>query len=114
MDTTKHESHGAVAGQVERSVRPAFERWFSDDGKWPAAAQRSGDGYALASAQAAWDAWQAASAYWTERVSLGADALRDHYAGQERPAQEHTLLFAALCDYKSAILGPNDRAEPPS
>ena len=47
--------------------RAAFEAWFSENGKWPAAVQRSGDGYMLASAQSAWTAWQAADARWQRR-----------------------------------------------
>ena len=60
----------AVGTPVERPVgrlepeRAAFEAWFSNGGKWPAAVQRSGDGYMLAAAQSAWNAWQAADARW--------------------------------------------------
>ncbi len=44
------------------TMREEFEAWFSEDGAWPDAVRRSGDGYMLASAQAAWTAWQAAYA----------------------------------------------------
>ncbi len=40
--------------------RAAFEAWFSEGGKWPAAVRRSGDAYVLAAAQAAWTAYKAA------------------------------------------------------
>ena len=29
------------------SQRARFERWFSDQGKWPEAVERSGEGYKL-------------------------------------------------------------------
>jgi hypothetical protein len=41
-------------------MREAFERWASNDGLWPAAVERSGDGYRLAQTQSSWVAWQAA------------------------------------------------------
>lgn len=40
--------------------RAAFEAWFSEGGKWPAAVRRSGDGYRLAAAHSAWNAYKAA------------------------------------------------------
>lgn len=42
------------------SQRARFERWFSDQGKWPQAVERSGEGYRLMQAQDAWRTWQAA------------------------------------------------------
>jgi hypothetical protein len=39
--------------------RAAFEVYFSDNGQYPKAVQRSGDGYLLAQAQSAWGVWQA-------------------------------------------------------
>lgn len=42
------------------AMRAEFEAWLTEDGKWPAAAKRSGDGYILAYAQSAWTVWQAA------------------------------------------------------
>ena len=41
--------------------RRRFEHWFSDQGKWPQAVERSGDGYRLMQANDAWRAWQAAA-----------------------------------------------------
>ena len=49
--------------------REAFEAWFSEQGKWPAAVDRRGDGYILAAAQSAWVAWQARAAIDADRVS---------------------------------------------
>ena len=40
--------------------RRRFEHWFSDQGKWPQAVERSGNGYRLIQANDAWLAWQAA------------------------------------------------------
>lgn len=54
-------------------VRTEFEHWFSDNGKFPKAVERSGDGgYKLMSACSAWKAWQAAA----EAVSA---QFRMHY-----------------------------------
>lgn len=44
------------------SFRAAFEHWYSNDGAWPASVERRGDGYKLASANAAWGNWQACAA----------------------------------------------------
>lgn len=43
-------------------ARDEFERWFSDEGQWPQAVERSGEDYRLAQAQSSWTAWQAATA----------------------------------------------------
>jgi len=40
--------------------RKEFEHWFSDQGKWPQAVERSGEGYKLMGAQDAWTTWKAA------------------------------------------------------
>lgn len=40
--------------------RERFEAWFSDQGKWPQAVERRGDGYRLMQANEAWRNWQAA------------------------------------------------------
>ncbi|NWF45426.1 hypothetical protein F3K02_09220 [Hydrogenophaga sp. D2P1] len=42
--------------------REEFEAWYGDQGKWPAAVERIGDGYKLAAAQSAWVTWQARAA----------------------------------------------------
>lgn len=44
----------------EGTMRADFEHSFSDGGAWPPAVERSGEGYRLASAQAAWQTWQLA------------------------------------------------------
>ena len=50
--------------------RTAFEAWFSDDGKYPRACERSREGgYVLAHAADAWHAWQAAQADAFERAA---------------------------------------------
>ena len=38
--------------------RAAFEAWFSEDGRYPQAVERSGNGYKLMSAHSAWTAWR--------------------------------------------------------
>lgn len=42
------------------SQRKEFEHWFSDQGKWPQAVERNGEGYKLMGAQDAWTTWKAA------------------------------------------------------
>lgn len=42
--------------------RKQFEAWFSNDGKYPEAVDKSGGDYLLTSACAAWEAWQASRA----------------------------------------------------
>jgi hypothetical protein len=39
--------------------RAAFEAWQSDNGRWPKAVERDGEGYRLAASHAAWTAWRA-------------------------------------------------------
>jgi len=50
-----------LTAQETEQTRQFFEQWFSDDGQWPQAVQRSGEGYRLAQAQSSWVAWQAAT-----------------------------------------------------
>lgn len=50
-----------VEGDMEES-RKQFEAWFSNDGKYPEAVDKSGRDYLLASACAAWEAWVASRA----------------------------------------------------
>lgn len=50
--------------RVDRPVRPdperaAFERWCGEDGRWPQAIERNGNGYKLMSTHSAWMAWRA-------------------------------------------------------
>lgn len=42
------------------SQRARFEHWFSDQGEWPQAVERSGEGYKLMQAQSSWETWKAA------------------------------------------------------
>lgn len=50
----------------EAKERAMFEAWYSDQGKWPQAVQRSGEagqgGYRLAQTQSAWVVWLARAA----------------------------------------------------
>jgi len=57
-----------MAGNQNSEVRTAFEAWFSDNGKWPRAIERSGSEYRLMTAQAAWQAFQAGCAS-TKKIS---------------------------------------------
>lgn len=41
-------------------TRAEFEFWASNEGRFPHAVERSGDGYSLAQTQASWWVWQAA------------------------------------------------------
>lgn len=50
------------AAEPVRDERAAFEAYYSENGKWPAAIQRRGDSYILGSAQSAWTVWQARAA----------------------------------------------------
>ncbi len=52
----------SLSSSEKADARAAFEDWFSDEGKWPQAVQRNGDGYMLAQAQSSWQAWEAATA----------------------------------------------------
>lgn len=45
---------------MKQTTRDNFEFYFSDEGEWPAAVERSGEGYKLLQAQNAWVVWQAA------------------------------------------------------
>lgn len=49
-----------AAGGQGVDERAAFEKWMSDDGKWPQAVERSANGgYKLLQAANAWNVWQA-------------------------------------------------------
>jgi hypothetical protein len=84
----------AVGAQVDLPVRheqerAAFEAWFDPGGMWPAALQRSGDGYKGAAAQAAWHAWKASAADTREQCAKlcerqdWPDSESDYLAGCE-------------------------------
>lgn len=47
-----------AATEAERLVREAFEQYASDDGEYPAAIERAGDGYMLMQTHQAWITWQ--------------------------------------------------------
>lgn len=104
--------NAAGQGPLERPVRPdpmrdAFEAWYSSDGKWPAAVERSsyGPGYRLGAADHAWNAWQAcwplarAAIYSAEQAQIEAplrteiERLRAENAALKREA--HTWWAAA-------------------
>lgn len=57
--------------------RRRFEHWFSDQGKWPQAVERSGDGYRLLQANDAWRTWQAATI--TDITPAMVDAAEEAY-----------------------------------
>ena len=40
-------------------IRSEFEKWESDNGKWPRSIERSGEGYRLITVQSDWTAWKA-------------------------------------------------------
>lgn len=65
--TQKYQALALQAAQAAPAVqvqdeRAAFEAYFSQDGAWPNAVERKGDGYKLSSAQTAWTVWQARAA----------------------------------------------------
>ena len=76
-ETTAPAGLGSSEGLGPSTAREAFEAWFSEDGKWPAAVRRSGDGYTLAAAQGAWKAWCAARADAAVEIERLEDALAD-------------------------------------
>lgn len=41
-------------------MREAFEKWMSQDGKWPKAVERHNGTYVLMQTEFAWEAWRAA------------------------------------------------------
>lgn len=46
---------------VSKRIRTSFEWWMSDEGRFPRAIERRGDGYLLAQSQTCWDAWAASA-----------------------------------------------------
>ena len=66
------------------SERDQFEAWFSEDGKYPHAVKRSGEGYRLAAANSQWEAWQASR-----------EAIKD-----EQPASERFMCVPAADLYE--------------
>lgn len=55
------------------AAREAFERWMSEDWKWPDAVARRYGHYVLAHTDSAWKAWQAAL---SEQPAIDMDELR--------------------------------------
>jgi len=47
---------------MDEQMREKFEAWFSGNGEYPKAIERSGDGYKLMTAVGAWEAWKACAA----------------------------------------------------
>lgn len=90
------------------SHRERFEAWASDNGKWPEAIERSGEGYRIMQTQCDWMAWQAACPEGLEAVD--AKAIRqalEHWAEYEPSicaAPEYTDILIAL----SAAPKPGD------
>jgi hypothetical protein len=41
-------------------MREAFEKWMTDDGKWPRAIEQRNGAYVLMQTAAAWEAWRMA------------------------------------------------------
>lgn len=50
---------GCNEGLGQDPARAAFEAWFSSDGRYPQAIERSGNGYKLMGTHNAWTAWEA-------------------------------------------------------
>lgn len=113
---------GPVGSPVDRGVgrlepeRAAFEAWFSENGKWPAAVQRSGDGYMLASAQSAWTAWQAAAARWQAALKQTwqmVDPLHPPGEPGSYARGSHNGIVDALTTLRANLKTPNVGVEPP-
>ena len=41
-------------------MREAFERWMTQDGRWPKSVERHNGSYVLMQTASAWEAWRAA------------------------------------------------------
>lgn len=107
MNTTKLESHDAVAGPVEPSVRPraAFEAWISappyerevdrfDDGSaWPGS-------YRELDVDLAWCAWSAAMATTRERCAQILERI-----AHEPPVNGNELAQARVLMAAAAVRG---------
>lgn len=98
----------AGSSPVERPVRPdpmreAFEAYYSSDGQWPAAVERSfcGLGYKLGAADHAWNAWQAcwplarAAIYSAEQAQIEAP-LRSEIDRLTTERQDLVLMVGRL------------------
>lgn len=80
---------------AQGTMRERFERHMSDDGKWMAAVQRSGDGYLLAQTQGAWITWQACWALTADekavRLKIVSELRRSAFLHAD-VNKEHVLL----------------------
>lgn len=72
-ETTRLQPLGSTAELDADAEREAFEKWVSDWGRWPKAAERHGDGYRLMQTHTKWIAW-AARGQWDreQRMKQGA------------------------------------------
>lgn len=115
MSTTKPDASEPVAGPVEIPVRPvdperaAFERWFGEDGRWPQAIERSGNGYKLMGAHSAWVAWRAcwpqAQAAERERCARIVEAYRVPVGNSAAGEMAAEWTMDALREIRDAIRG---------
>ena len=55
-------------------MREAFEKWMSQDGKWPKAVEQRGGAYALMQTASAWEAWRAA---WLECLAVKTTSITE-------------------------------------
>ena len=51
---------GKGRGMNEDAMRKAFEKWMSNDGKWPKAIEKRNGNYVLMQTSSAWEAWRMA------------------------------------------------------
>lgn len=81
--------------------REEFEAWVTDESKWPAAAQRTGDTYRLMTTQQQWIAWQAARAAAPSRTHPD----HENTLALLREWQQHHDDVATLMDGIKASIG---------
>ena len=98
------------------AVREAFERWMSEDWKWPDAVAHRYGHYVLAQTESAWKAWQAALSEQpahpapVERVTLSerriTEIVRSVVSSTERPigmvAYGELVARAVIAEYERA------------
>lgn len=91
--------------QIE-ATRPAFERFYSDDGNWPKSVERKESGsYELTGCYLAWIAWKAAKADAVLACQLCADL--DHFVQLARQATAEEC--AQLCHDR--VMGDGNRED---
>lgn len=91
-------------------MREAFERYMSDDGEFPKAVERSGDGYRLLQSQNAWVTWKACASALTAPATEASDdtlqAIDD--------AHDWQTLVGRMAAYRDVLaLRPAPAAEVP-